>query len=702
MKIHHVRLVGLLLVCAIGIAARLPDPTMTDSEAHRRFAFDTVAIDETFGLPTQHVRHVHRELRHIAPWISAVGASVALGDAKGDLRSDDLCHVDTRIDRVVVHSLTGRYPSFTLPLQPGPHPADTVAPMGCLIGDFNEDGLPDLLVYYWGRPPVAFLRKAASAAPRSSAPLLNPAMFVPVDIGDPAERWFTNAVSQGDFDGDGHQDLMVGNYFCDGGRVLDSTTSEPACPHQPVMQDSMSRAFNGGTKRLLLWTSAAAGAAPAVTFRELPGMFDDKVEHGWTLAFGVQDLNGDQLPDLYIANDFGPDRLLINCSHAEQSFGRTRAQLGCRPLDGPVAFRMIEGERGWTKPASKVLGHDSFKGMGVDFGDISGHGRTDIYVSNITERWALQESQFAFVNDGRRIDANLVQRGIAPYSDESESLGLSRSGWAWDAKLADFDNDGRLEALQAVGFSRGDKGGPANAWRKSCWSVLQELATANDNLLKYPSVWFDMRDRAGAAKGCDLSGGTANPFFAIGPAGRYEDVAAIVLPSLNDPEAPSRGIAIADVEGKGRLDYVVARQFAAPLYFRNVSSAAAANAHLSLVPRFIVGTAQASNGVLVSGDDLMAAPPTMSRPAFGVTVRVTLHDGRVLEQQVDGGNGHAGRRSPEIHFGLGAAGAAAIDKVAMEWRSGSPSTLQHAEFSHVEANHRYVAYLQLDPQESAK
>ena len=31
-------------------------------------------------------------------------------------------------------------------------------------------------------------------------------------------------------------------------------------------------------------------------------------------------------------------------------------------------------------------------------------------------------------------------------------MGLSRSGWGWDTRLADFDNDSYLDAVQATGF----------------------------------------------------------------------------------------------------------------------------------------------------------------------------------------------------------------------------------------------------------
>ena len=61
----------------------------------------------------------------------------------------------------------------------------------------------------------------------------------------------------------------------------------------------------------------------------------------------------------------------------------------------------LEGVRTWTTPKSKVLGLDSFKGMGIDFGDLDGNGLLDMYVSNIAGEYSLEESHFAFVNTGR-------------------------------------------------------------------------------------------------------------------------------------------------------------------------------------------------------------------------------------------------------------------------------------------------------------
>ena len=189
--------------------------------------------------------------------------------------------------------------------------------------------------------------------------------------------------------------------------------------------------------------------------------------------------------------------------------------------------------------------------MGVDFGDLNGDGLPDIYVSNITQEYGLEESHFVFLSTGH---TELMKKGVAPYVDRGESLGLSRSGWGWDTRLGDFNNDGVLEALQATGFLKGNV---------NRWPELHEVVVGNDQLLRHPRSWPILQ------AGDDISGNGHNHFFVRAPDGRFHDIAAQL--SLDQPLL-TRGIATADVDGDGRLDYAVANQWGTSYFYRNESN----------------------------------------------------------------------------------------------------------------------------------
>jgi hypothetical protein len=66
-----------------------------------------------------------------------------------------------------------------------------------------------------------------------------------------------------------------------------------------------------------------------------------------------------------------------------------------------------------------------------------------------------------------------------------------------------------------------------------------------------------------------------------------------------------------------------------------------------------------------------SARALQGRPALGATATVHLPDGRRLVAQVDGGNGHSGKRSPEIHLGLGSLPPDAQLQVDLCWRDST-------------------------------
>ncbi|MGR6913123.1 FG-GAP repeat domain-containing protein [[Actinomadura] parvosata] len=565
---------------------------------------DALAQHFQFSRQALNAADMGRDVRVVAPaferikhWISSVGAGVALADLDGNGLADDTCLVDPRDDSVTLSPLPGTGARFgTLRLDAAPLAYDaTMAPMGCVPADYNEDGRNDVLVYYWGRSPVVFLKTVADT-------------YRPQELVRPYEVWNTNALSLADVDGDGHVDVVVGNYFPDGARVLNPKAHQD----ELQMQRSMSDAHNGGVNRILLFRSARGGQEPAVEFAPVGRPFTDDIARAWTLAIGAQDLDADGRPELYFANDFGPDHLLRNLS-----------------TPGKVRLQLLRGPRHFTTPKSKVLGNDSFKGMGVAFPDLNRDDVPDMVVSNITENFALHESNFAWVSARKPV----ITGAVAQYDDLSESLGISRSGWGWDLKTGDFAGDGDVQIIQATGFITG----------VNRWANLQELAMTNDDLLANPGAWPRFQPGDG------ISGEDPNPFFVRGADGRFHDLAARL--GVSDP-GPSRSIALSDIDHDGRLDFAVANQWRQSHLYRNTRTTSTPFLGLRLVvPATEGGCAARSDGL---------------RPAVGASAQILSGARGIRAAQVYPANGHGGVSAPELLFALADPHDAVVAKLS--WR----------------------------------
>jgi len=130
--------------------------------------------------------------------------------------------------------------------------------------------------------------------------------------------------------------------------------------------------------------------------------------------------------------------------------------------------------------------------------------------------------------------------------------------------------------------------------------------------------------------GTDISGHDANNFYARGRDGRYHEIAEQVGFGRRQV---SRAIATADVNRDGRLDVLVANQWQrSHLYLNRCPKSCGSSLQLRLMLRVAGGRAS---------------------PAIGAHVTVRTRDGRRMVRQVDGGNGHSGKRSAALFFGLG-------------------------------------------------
>ena len=626
-KKHAARMAAIAIASAIFILAK----PVTWSQAEKsalasRYRFESITLphDPRLNYRDGNIRPLNPAFRNIPAWISAFGSCISMVDLDGDGLANDLIHIDPRTDRISIRPVPGtgnRYEPFVLGFAPAEFDSSRTVPSGVLPGDYNRDGLMDLVVYFWGRTPLLMTRRPGEA--------LSTWAFRPLELVQNGFSWHTLAATSADLDGDGNVDLIFKNYFPDGSEVVDPASSRPSS-----MQNSFLKAFNGGDLHFLLSIAGSGNDSAEAGFREVPGVLDPEIQHGWTLAVGAQDLDGDLLPELYLANDFGPDRLLYNQS-----------------VPGHLRFTKAEGKFGFDVPTSKRLGRDSFKGMGVDFADLNSDGIPDIFVSNITRAFAAEESNFMFLSIAADPAATRDQlaHGIAPYSDRSMPLGMARTDWAWDAKFADFDNDGHPELVQATGFIQGNK---------NRYPEMQEVSLINDGLLANPLNWLDF------SSGADLSGDAAPAFLASDGDMKFKDIAREV--GLGDIRL-SRAIATADVNGDGSVDMAIASIWGDSHFFLNRSAEPGAKSSKnSFLGLHILRAPQQESGSGIS--EYPGSPKSPGSPAIGARVTIISPSGLRQTAQVDGGNGHGGKRSFDVQFGLGPNGDSGKSEIEIAWR----------------------------------
>jgi enediyne biosynthesis protein E4 len=622
-------LAAVTLLVGLFFAAELPVAAASDTnKVASEYKFTSMPIAMPPGYhPTQTIRKVNPAYQHLVSWISSVGASIAMTDVTGHGRDDGMCIVDPRTDDVIITyaptaPAADRFTPFVLNAAPLPMNS-TMAPMGCVPGDYNGDGRMDFLVYYWGRTPIIFLARSTAKTPSASA--YRPVELMPEDVAGQYDGplWNTNAVAVADFEGNGHPDLFIGNYF------PDSEVLNPNGINDVQMPYSLSDAQNGGGDYIFRWLGGTSGPNPTVSYQLVQNAIPYADSTGWTLGAATADLTGDGLPDLYIANDFGPGHLLYNES-----------------TPGHIMFSVAVGQRGATTPKSFVVGRGSFKGMGADFGDLADNGRFDFMVSNITTPWGLEESNFVFMNQatsGKQMQQDLA-RGVAPFDQDAEQMGMAWTGWSWDVKFGDFLNNGNLDVVQTDGFVKGtiDR-----------WNWLQEMAMTNDDLLSNPANWPVVEP------GDDLAGHQCLAFYANAGGNSYVNISkqlGLCVPT------PTRGVATADTRGDGQLDFAIARQWGPPAFYANSSPDLGHYLGLNLY-RPAVGGGTPGQGLEGIG-----------APAYGTTVQIYT-PGHTQLSQLDGGSGSAGKRSFEVSFGLGSYNGPV--KVHLQWVDNSG--LQHQE-----------------------
>jgi len=482
-------IVAIPFVAAILAAVRLDSgPVLASADATRPgFAlhYETAAAGIHF---VHHRPTFDPKIANIEPHVAALGASVSVTDFDGD-GWPDLYFNNSRFGEpnALYHNRgdgTFEEVAASAGLADLNRPGEGVS-MGSVWGDFDNDGREDLLVYRYG---YLCLFKNVDGH-----------HFRDVTQAAGLNRWMnSNGAIWIDYDRDGLLDLYVTGYFRNDIDLWHLATTR-------IMHNSFEFATNGGKN--LMFHNLGHGRFEDVT---------DKLGVGstrWTLAAAAADLNEDGWPDIYLANDYGPEELYLN----------------------------DHGKRFTLSTAG--LESESKSGMSVALGDVYNRGHLDAFVTNISERGYL------FQNNNLRLN-EMTQR---PGRFRSMADGVvADAGWAWGAQFGDLNNDGTNELFVANGFISGDS-------TKNYWYSMSKIAGANARLFEDAATWP-------AFGSSSLSGYERSRVYLNRWLRGWVDVAGAV--GVSD-RYDGRAVVLADLSNRGALDVIVANQNQPALLYRN-------------------------------------------------------------------------------------------------------------------------------------
>jgi hypothetical protein len=260
---------------------------------------------------------------------------------------------------------------------------------GIAVGDFDNDGFPDLFISAYGRP-VLYRNNGNGTFTDVTA-----------KSGITLPNWSTSAVWF-DYDGDGRLDLFVCSF-------VEYSANSISCGDNKLGRSyyCIPRVFRPTPS--VLYHNNGDG-----TFTEVSKGTDIAKALGKGLGVVATDVNNDGRMDLFVSNDTVQDFLFMN--------------------RGPNKWEEIAlaAEVGFSDNGQ------ARSGMGVDAGDIDGDGWEDLFVANVD-----QEMFSLYRNNHDETFSDVAHRnGVAQ---------ATRLLSGWGLKFFDYDNDGLVDLMLANG-----------------------------------------------------------------------------------------------------------------------------------------------------------------------------------------------------------------------------------------------------------
>ena len=506
--------------------------------------------------------------------------------------------------------------------------------LGCVWGDYDNDGYPDLYVTQYGSN-VLYHNNGDGTFTDVTAK----AGVAGTDFGSQ----FHTGATFFDYDRDGWLDLYVGGYADFGPK------SQQHCSIGDGIPTSCRPAAYHGT--------------PAVLYHNNhDGTFTDVAEKAgvvlgnWSTGATFGDYDGDGRLDIfvpgYVHYDFQhppiPGTSAVAFPQCE--FRGLKVMCGPRGLLGePDHLFHNNGDGTFTDVSEKagVGDKNAYYGLTAVFADLNDDGKVDLVVANDST------PNYLYINKGNGTfeDASYASGyALNENGKETASMGIA---------IGDYLNNGHLDLYNTV-FSddynplyrnEGDANFTDVSYPAGIAEVTIPFLGWGDGFLDYDNDgWLDLLTVNGHVyPGVDKSDwGTS---FAQRPllfhnlkAGKFEVVPPVKGTGLASTTV-GRGAAFGDLFNDGKIDVVINPLDGPPLLLRNVSP----DHHHWLGVRLVGG-------------------PKSPRDAIGATVYLIAGGIRQRRDVLSGGS-FASSNDQRPHFGLGE--AASVDKLEIHWPDGT-------------------------------
>jgi hypothetical protein len=313
--------------------------------------------------------------------------------------------------------------------------------MGVVAADFDNDGWDDLYVTCYG--PNRLYRNNGDGTFTD--------VTTKAGVGDP--RWSAGAAFA-DYDGDGWLDLFVANYVNVRLDALPEFGKGKFCEFRGIPVQCGPRGLAGSGDSL--FRNKRDGTFEEVSVKA--GVADPSERFGMGAVWS--DFDGDGRPDLFVANDAGPNFLYRN--NGNGTFTDVALQAG-------TALSEDGKEQG---------------SMGVAVGDYDHSGGWSILVTNFADEYnALYRHDKGF------------QFTDVSFTSQTAKTGIPLVGWG--THFLDYDNDGWLDLLVVNGhvYPQVERAGPAaryaqhkSLYRNNRNGTFTEAGSAAGPALSEPSV----------------------------------------------------------------------------------------------------------------------------------------------------------------------------------------------------------------------